>query len=42
MDQNPSTPQDPIQQEQALFASAIEHAKEDRATFLDGACNNAP
>lgn len=42
MDQNPSTPHDPIQREQALFAAALERAHEDRAAFLDGACHDDP
>jgi len=42
MDQQPSTPPDPIQREQALFAAALERASEDRATFLDGACHDDP
>ena len=42
MDQEPSTPPDRIQREQALFAAALERAPEDRATFLDGACHDDP
>ena len=42
MDQQPSTPPDPIQREQALFAAALERAPEDRATFVDGACHDDP
>ena len=42
MDQQPSTPPDPIQREQALFAAALEHAPEERSVFLDGACHDDP
>ena len=42
MDQQLSTPPDPIQREQALFAAALEHAPEERAAFLDGACHDDP